>query len=160
MSLADKIEKKSRNTRLKSRAKSKRRSGRQKMPCNAAELTRPATIVVCKHDGTLLIPAIHFNNVVGVKGAASFAKDRYKIEEWKGEGDLSNAFYAVDKKSHQPLVIKIIKSQMLGEFRRVRKFADMLQRNDRIAASEHCDSAGLWNRQRIGNVDATSLCCG
>lgn len=84
-------------------------------------------IIVCKHDGTLLIPTKHFNNVFEIRDSVKFAKGRYKIEEFKAEGDLSNVFYATDTKSQQRVVVKIIKSQVLGgEPRRIRRFADML----------------------------------
>ncbi len=98
--------------------------------CPACNRNYPAysNFVVCKHDGMLLMPAIHFNHVFEIKENVTFAKERYKIEEWKGEGELSNVFYAVDTKSQDKVVVKIIKSQVLGgEPRRIRKFADMLQ---------------------------------
>ncbi|CAN5514080.1 hypothetical protein BH10CYA1_BH10CYA1_53950 [soil metagenome] len=97
--------------------------------CPACSRNYPAysNFVVCKHDGTLLVKSIHFNNVFEIKENLTFATERYKIEEWKGEGELSNVFYAIDTTSQEKVVIKIIKSQVLGgEPRRIRKFADML----------------------------------
>ncbi len=97
--------------------------------CPACSRNYPAysNFVVCKYDGTLLVPTKHFNNVFEINDNVSFAKGRYKIEEWKGGGDLSNAFYAIDTKSMQKVVVKVIKSQVLGgEPRRIRRFADML----------------------------------
>ncbi|MBS1954937.1 MAG: serine/threonine protein kinase [Cyanobacteria bacterium SZAS-4] len=97
--------------------------------CPACSRNYPAysNIVVCKYDGTLLIPTQHFNRVFEISDNVTFANGRYKIEEWKGEGELSNAFTAIDTKSMQKVVVKIIKSQVLGgEPRRIRRFADML----------------------------------
>ncbi|MBI2809538.1 MAG: serine/threonine protein kinase, partial [Candidatus Melainabacteria bacterium] len=97
--------------------------------CPACGRHYPAytNFVVCKHDGTLLNRSIHFNNIFKIKENITFANERYKIEEWKGEGELSNVFYAIDTHSQEKVVIKIIKGQVLGgEPRRIRRFADML----------------------------------
>jgi serine/threonine-protein kinase len=106
--------------------------------CPACNRTYAKPLVVCKHDGTLLIrvsfPHLRLANFMGT----DLAESRYKMQGFLGEGDLTMVFNAFDIETKASVVIKVIKSQMLGDIRRLRRFAKTLEetvglKHERIA---------------------------
>jgi eukaryotic-like serine/threonine-protein kinase len=84
-------------------------------------------LIVCSKDGTLLIPDDIFAAIVEDRKTFGLANNRYQIEMYVGEGDLTNVYHATDTTTNEKVAVKVIKTKMLGEPKRVRKAADTLQ---------------------------------
>lgn len=100
--------------------------GMKLCPSCSREFPKEMSLVVCKFDGTLLIPAREVANVINDEVKGSFADRRYQMDHFVGEGDLTRVYFAKDMKSWTEVVIKVIKPHMMGTSKRIRRFADSL----------------------------------
>ncbi len=98
--------------------------------CPACRRTFSKKLVVCKSDGTLLISLLNVSfahrrlaNDMG----NGLAESQYKMQGMLGEGDLTTAFNAFDVETKSSVVIKVIKSHVLGNSRRLHRFAKSLE---------------------------------
>ncbi|HEY9678891.1 MAG TPA: serine/threonine-protein kinase [Drouetiella sp.] len=85
-----------------------------------------AKTIVCKKDGTLLMKGHQVQRSIRAAVDEGLKQLNYELFEYIGEGDLTYVFEAMDTKTKNSVVVKVIKPEIIGAPRRVQKFARAL----------------------------------